>query len=361
MYSVIRRFLAITGSFMIGLLTVFAASPAAAAVPDVWAFAYNDNLTPAPGSIMNPAFQSGSFKTVCPGSMATITQIATGKYVVNFPCSASSNGIVHVTAVDDNARYCEIENWTDAGSAKTVTVLCFKGSNRDNSKFTVTYTRSSGSTGSRAHAYVYSDPGGALLASYNSLGPANTVAHLGTGRWEVKIPAAPIAISSYDGDLQTTAVHPNDAPRRCQIDNWYISGTDYRVQISCTDPSGVLTDTWFTVSHHFKRSVFGKPPGAIAYMTNLIGAPASSDYNSVAPPNSFVNTSPGQYTISYPGVGIGATHIQVTALGGPYGYYCQPKDTWTISGGNVNARVICFNNVGVATNNLLFSTFSSDL
>jgi hypothetical protein len=168
-----------------------------------------------------------------------------------------------------------------------------------------------------------------------------------------------LSTGSYDGDLQATAVHPNDAPRRCQIDNWFISGTDYRVLISCTDPTGALTDTWFTMSYHFHRSVFGAVPSAYAYMTNMPGAPAGSDYNSVAPPNSFTPTSPGRYTMVFPGVGIAPTHMQVTAFGGPYGYYCQLEKIWTITAGTVQAPVICFNNVGVATNNRLFSTFSS--
>ena len=35
-------------------------------------------------------------------------------------------------------------------------------------------------------------------------------------------------------------------------------------------------------------------------------------------------------------------------------------DTWTISGSDVDAPVTCFDNVGVATNNLFFSSFMSN-
>jgi hypothetical protein len=357
MTSMTHRLLTLHASLLLGLATILTASPAAAAVPDVWAFAYNDNLTPPPGSLMNPAYQAGSFQASCPGSMATITQTAVGKYVVSFPCSASSNGIVHVTAVSDNARYCEVEAWRDAGLAKNVTVVCFKGPARDNSKFTVMYTRSSGPTpAGGAHAYVYADPSGVALANYNSAGPANSIAHVGVGRWEVKLPA--LSTGTYDGDLQATAVHPNDAPRRCKIDNWTFVGPDYRVPVSCTDANGVLTDTWFTLSYHFKRSVSGTSPSAFAYMANF-AAPPGSDFNSLAPPNSFLATVPGHYTMHFPAVGVGMTHMQVTALSGPWGHYCQLASVWTTVGGNVNAPVICFNNVGVATSNLLFSTVTS--
>jgi hypothetical protein len=364
MKSVICRFLLLSGSTLLALVAVVAlgARPAAAAVPDVWAFAYNEQLAPPPGSVMHPSYQWGSFKTICPGAMATITQAAVGRYVVAFPCSASSSGIVHVTAVNDNARYCEIESWTDSGSSKLVTVVCFKGPARDNSKFTITYTRSSGTTPVGAHAYVFSSPTGAVLASYNSAGAANSITHTGTGRWEVKLPM--LSTGTYDGDLQATAVHPNDAPRRCKIDNWVNAFPDYRVLIVCTDNNGVLVDTWFTMSYHFQRAVFATPPGppppGIAYMTNLPGAPPGSDYNSVAPPNSFASIPPGHSTMTYPAVGANETHMQITALSGTAGFYCQLADLWTISAtGDVTAPVICFNNVGITVDNLLFSTFAS--
>ena len=354
-----RRLLIRVAWLALGLATSLAARPAAAAVPNVWAFAYNDNLTPPPASIMNPAYQWGSFQTTCPGSMATITQTAVGRYVVTFPCSASSNGVVHVTAVNDNARYCEIENWADSGTAKLVTVRCFKGASPDNSKFTVLYTTSSGAPAAGAHAYVYANPAGGLLASYNSIGAGNTIVHTGPGRWTVTL--GKLNTGSYDGDLQATAVNLQSAPRRCKIDNWFLSGPDYGVLIVCTDSAGTLTDTWFTLSYHFQRSVVATQPSAFAYMTNLLGAPAGSDFNSLAPPNAFAGAPPGRYTMHYPAVGIGATHMQVTALSGTPGYYCQLEKVWLISGGNVDAPVICYTNVGTTVDHLAFSTFSSQL
>src|SRR5689334_11048637 len=119
MKSVICRLLLLSGSTLL-VLVAFGARPVAAAVREFWAFAYNELLAPLPGWVMHPSSQWGSFQTTCPGAMATITQTAVGRYVVTFPCSASSNGIVHVTAVNDNARYCEIESWADSGSSKLV-------------------------------------------------------------------------------------------------------------------------------------------------------------------------------------------------------------------------------------------------
>jgi len=359
MCSLNYRLLSLIGSLFIGLSFVVAVSPAAAAVPDIWAFAYNDTLTFSPGWwAINPAYQTGSFKITCSGSTAMINQLSTGRYAVFFPCSASSNGIVHVTAVNEAARYCEIERWYDSGTDKMVIVQCFKGSFADNSRFTVTYTRSSGTVAGKVHAYVWSAPGGVPLSNYNSAGPANTITHLGVGRWEVKIPMS--SDGSFKGDLQATAVQESDIACRCHIDNWYISGFDNRVRVSCTNAAGTLIDTYFTLSYHAERAVFGELPSSLsgaAYRTNLPGAPAGTIFGSGGPPT-FAPIPPGRYMMHYPGVGIGATHMQVTAFGGPYGYYCQLETIWMISGGNVDARVICFNNVGIPTDNLLFSSFA---
>ncbi|MGY0232157.1 hypothetical protein [Longispora urticae] len=362
MFALRRRLLALAGCLVLAATVPLSAAPAQAAVPDVWAFAYSDNPAPAPGSVLNTNYQWGTYRTACPGSWATVTQITPGKYQVKLPCSASTNGIVHVTAVNDNARYCEVENWYDSGSTKLVTVLCFKGPNPDPSAFTVTYTRSSGAPGGvGAHAYVYSNPAGGLLASYNSAGAANTVTHTGTGKWEVTFAA--LSTGAYDGDLQATAVHPNDLPRRCKIDNWFFVGPDYRVPVSCTDPNGAPVDTWWTLSYHFKRSVFGavSPPTRLGYQSNLVGAPAGSSYNSLGAPNSFVPAPPGRYTMKFDAVGVSRTHLQVTALGGPPGYYCQLEKVWANIGSTISAPVICFNNVGVPTDNLLFSTYTSEV
>jgi hypothetical protein len=155
----IRSVLFVLG--VLGLPVLLDARPAAAAVPDIWAFAFNDTLAPAPGSVMNPAYQWGTYKTSCPGSNATITRTSIGRYVVIFPCTAAARGIVHVTAVDNNARfngiaagvshmqvtalsgasgfYCQLEAiWTVPGGDVLAPVICFNnaGVPVDNLAFT---------------------------------------------------------------------------------------------------------------------------------------------------------------------------------------------------------------------------------
>ncbi|WP_018352697.1 hypothetical protein [Longispora albida] len=366
MHAYLRRLLASAAALALTLTALLTASmPAQAAVPDVWAFAYNDTLAPAPGSTMNTAYQWGTFKTACPLSWATITMVTPGKYAVVLPCSsgADSRGVVHVTAVNDNGRYCEIENWADSGTSKVVTVLCFKGPSPDPSKFTVSYMRSSGPAGAGAHAYVHSDFAGSIIDAYNSASGAVTVTHIGTGRYEARFAGLSGGLATYNGDWQATAQHVNDLPRRCKIDNWFYSGPDYSVLVSCTNPNGALTDTWWTLSYHHKRAVTGVLPGSnrFAYETTLAGAPAGSNYNPIAPPNTFVAVPPGKYTMMYPGVWGGRTHMQVTALAGTYGHWCNLESVWTpFAPSGVQAKVICFSNVGTLADNMAFTTYTSN-
>jgi hypothetical protein len=363
MKLLLSRLLIRAACVALGLSLSLTARSATAAVPSTWAFAYNDNPSPPPGAVMNPSFQAGSFQTLCPGAVATITQFALGQYAVVLPCTASPNGIVHVTAVNAAARYCEIQQWFDSGADKVVIVLCFKGPAADSSQFTVSYTTSSGVTASGAHGYVYSSPAGVPIASYNSAGGVNTIVHPSVGRWTVSLPS--LSAGAYIGDLQATAVHPNNAPRRCKIENWFFTAAGSSVLVMCTDNNGALVDTWFTMSYHAQRSVVATQPTGFAYLTNLVGAPSGTDFNSLAPPNSFSASPPGRYHMQLPSVGgpfggFGATHMQVTALSGTAGFYCQLEKVWSIdASGKVDAPVICFNNVGTPVDNFQFSTFTS--
>lgn len=367
--TTVRRILTpLIASLALVLATLLpAGTPANAATPDVWAFAYMDNATPGVGWVMDLTRQSGTWKStsVCASAVATVTAFSTGIYQVTFPCSASGNGVAHVTAVDYKGRYCTIGTWYASGTSEIVDVFCYDATGvPDNATFTVLYTTSSGvPTSGGGHAYVYSDFSGAPLSNYNSTGTINSITHPSAGVYLVKIPN--LSIGTLYGDLQATAVHPNQLPRRCKVARWTYSGSDYYVYVFCFNNANALTDTWFTLSLHQKRSVYGAlyPPKYYAYTWygNTFVPPATTDYNSTGGVNSTTWVGTGNYHVIFPQVGLKETHIQVTAYGTTPDY-CQLYQPWYISGVDVVQKtVICFDGLGNVKDNSFFISTSSSV
>jgi hypothetical protein len=336
------------------------AAPAQAAVADVWAFAYSDNAAPPPGWVMDTTRQSGTFRTACPSAWATVTSPSVGVYQVLFPCSAAYGGIVHVTAVDSAGNFCEAGRWLPYGRSQLVYVFCFDAAGAAaNTRFTVLFTTSSVTAVAGAHAYTFDDPAGTTITSFNSNAGAVTSAQVGTGVYRVRM--AGVAPSTYIGDLQATAVQPGQTARRCRVADLARPARDYVVYVVCTDWSGNNSDSYFTLSFHHKRAVFGAlaPPYNMGYV--LAGAPwPDTNYNSVNGPNVVTPFAAGQWDVTFPDVATGATHMQVTAFGGRPAY-CQLSDVWTSVGTDIFAHTVaCFRPGGAPVENNFFATYSSD-
>jgi hypothetical protein len=340
---------------------VLVASPAAAAVPNAFAFAFMDNPSPGVGYAMDPAHQSGTFASTC--GKSTVTQFATGGYEVTFPCAGRARqGIVHVTAVDASGRYCAPGKWTaNGGIDEIVDVFCFDptGSPAD-ATFTILYTTSSGPPTGGQHAYLFADPSGVLHASYNGSGAANAVSPLGVGIYQVTLPG--IAPGGYAGDLQATAV--NTTARRCKVGNWSISlsGTDYGLLVFCFDATGTFADSQFTLSYHDQRSVSGalSPPRRFAYVFDTPGAPPATNFNSVGGSNTVTPAGVGEDLVVFGKVGVKATHMQVTTYGDDPGY-CQLSRLWVLLGSDAYVKtVICFDGRGGLLARPYFATFTTN-
>ena len=341
-------------------VTLTGAAPAQAAVADVWAFAYLDNATPPANFVMDTTRQSGTFRTPCPNDWATVTSPSVGVYRVVFPCSAAYGGIVHVTAVDSAGNFCEAGRWLPNGRNQLVYVFCFDAAGAAAyTRFTVLFTTSSGTVTSGAHAYAFVDPTGTAATSFNSNAGAVTTSKIGTGAYVVRLSG--VAPSTYIGNLQATAVQPGVTPRRCRVADLDHRKPDYLVYVTCTDAAGINSDSYFTLSFHHKRAVFGSlaPPYNMGYV--LAGPPwPDTNYNSVTGPNVVTAFAPGQWDVTLPQVATGATHMQVTAYGGPAAY-CQLSDVWTTVGTDIFAHTVaCFGPGGTPVTNQFFATYSSD-
>jgi hypothetical protein len=260
--------------------------------------------------------------------------------------------------VDSAGSFCQAGRWGPAGRDELVYVRCFDAAGvPSDTRFTVLFTRSSGLAPAGAHAYVFASNTGVLVDSFSSTGGANAVTWLATGLYRVHLPN--LAPGTYAGDLQITAAV--DSPRRCRVADWAQLGTDYTVYVGCTDEAGAKADSWFTLSYHHKRAVFGSlaPPRNLGYV--LFGSPAPmTNYNPVTGSNVVVPTAVGTWDVTYPGIGVYPNHLQVTAYSGTL-VYCQLYDVWTVTGPDAVAQVACFAPGGTPVNSSFFATYSSSI
>jgi hypothetical protein len=313
------------------LAAVGLAAPARAATPDVWAFAGVTNPTPAPGSVLPTQFAASR----CPSRHATVRETSTGVYQVTLPCSASTRGIVHVTTVDTFGRFCTPSRWVASNGNEIVTVYCYGQLGLPNhATFTVLYTTSSGLASPGSYAYVHVSAAGALIASDNSAGATNTVTRLGVGTYQVRLPNR--TSDKFAGDLQVTAVDPNHVARHCKVGAWD-SGTGLNlVTVRCFGADRTQVDSPFTLSYHDRRAVYGGVPAHFGYLWTLAGAPPGSGFNSTGATN-----GKQANTVFFPGIGTGATTVQVTPYGsGPT--YCQPTQWWQAGGSIIVKDVLCY-------------------
>ena len=210
-----------------GLATI-TATAAHAAVPDKWGFAFVNNPS-APG-IPVLTHQAGSW----PAALHVHTAPGVlGQVAVLFPHLASKNGVVHVTAVNQGPIWCQAQKWAPSGANELVLVRCYKaGGAPVFSPFTVMYTSSTKGPfpAGRAYGYVHVQPPSGIVATFNSVGAANTVAAGPPGTWVVTMPGLGSPIKT--GDVQVTAADPA-GPAKCEIAAWAATTAAQRFLVKC--------------------------------------------------------------------------------------------------------------------------------
>ena len=89
-----------------GTLVAAPATASAPHLPERWGFAYVHTPTVAPGTMLDPRYQAGSWMLSDPSRYATVTG-SNGRYRVTFPLIGGP-GVAHVTAISNDARWCQI-------------------------------------------------------------------------------------------------------------------------------------------------------------------------------------------------------------------------------------------------------------
>lgn len=332
---------------LVGAVTVNG-PPVAAAVPDRAGFALYS------GGVVSQASPAGT----------TVVPIGFGRWQVRFPGQAAAGGVVHVTAVHPAAaappaRWCQATAWGPSGADQVVRVSCHApGGALSNARgFSVMFSRSSGVVAGGHYGYLHSTAAGGIVSQYNSAGAANGVIHAGVGFYSVSFPGLGTP-GPNGGSLQVTAVSAVGA--RCKVAGWSSAMNGQHARIVCHNGAGALSDTRFTVSYQFRRSLYGpaSPPHRFGYLWNIppLG-PALTGLNSSGAANLLVGANP--WTAVYPNIAASPGNVQVTASGSTTPEFCNVLRPWTGGGGNLSVRINCFTNAGVPVVSGFFASYSS--
>ncbi|GAA3006773.1 hypothetical protein [Streptosporangium longisporum] len=333
--------LCVLAMLMTGLTAM--ATGARAAVPDRWGFALV-NIT---SGIPDPSHQAGNWPA---GFNVSVSPGGVGQTYVRFPQIASPGGVVHVTAVSDNAHWCQAQKWAPTGPDMLVAVQCYRyGGAPVFTPFSIVFETSSGTLPApQAFGYVHYN-GAGITSQFNSAAGVNTVAG-GAGVWTVQLPG--LGSSGFAGNLQVTAVNPAQ-PARCKVGAWAPSVNAQAVQVRCHNATNVPLNTGWTLSYQRERAITGGalPPGRFGYTFDNVPAnpgpyapvPPAVNYNSGGATNTVQSAGLGLRLVTFPIVGALQDHVQVTAYG-PGPEYCNLQTVWTTSGGSAFVRnVACYN------------------
>jgi hypothetical protein len=286
------------------LLMLPAAVPARAAEAAVWVFLYADRESR--GSY-TPANQTASRGHI----QATVARHGTGSYTVDLANAGAPGvtGVPVVTAVDDAGVHCQLA-WfylADDETTEVVEVACYAGTVPTDSRFTLSYFRStppdSGASG--AYGYVFDNQPAATTysaaPSYNSAGGPVTIHHAaGTNIWTVRF--AGRAFDNVGGNVQVSAV--GIVPMRCSVYQWYPVSNPPGVdaQVRCDRLSTPAYTPQWTLTYTHDRSIVGGTSGFFGYLQ--ANQPGSAFYvpdpgrNRAADPayvHTVTRSNPGRY------------------------------------------------------------------
>jgi len=359
------RFLGLVGSLLLGLTAAVALpAPAMAAPPDTWAFAYVDDPLVPPFTALDPAYYA-SFPVA---TTATGGRVGVGRFQVRWKAIGYSRlGNVHVTAVGQRGRYCEIASWGASAGDEVVNVACFApGGVPDDSPFTVLWTLNFTTTPGAPDSFasVQHSVATGVVQSYNSTGAGVTTTPLGTGVTAVRFEKVGVGHSLITGNVQVTALNRRLDPRWCKVAGWDDSGTDIIVIVYCFDRGGVFTDTDFTASYHRERAVVSTlPPKYFGYVWSVLPLPPNAfQTNFNYPAGGFgtnaVTVSGPDIEVVFPQTVLDESHVQATAYGNDPNY-CTLSRIWTAVGPDYVVDVNCFDPAGNPARDDAFVTLTN--
>jgi hypothetical protein len=353
--------LTVTSLVMAGL-AITATGTARAAVPDKWGFAFVDK--PMVAGIPDLSHQAGTWPVSlhvhsAPG--------APGQVFVRFPQLAAEGGIVHVTAVNAGAVWCQAQKWGPSGPSELVAVRCFEaGGAPVFSPFAVLFTTSTPGPvpAGQAYSYLRWKPGSGIITSFNSSGGATTVTPGTAATWKVTM--AGLGSAAALGGVQITAVNPH-RPAKCAVGSWSSNPRGQVFGVRCYGVGSLPLRTGWTLSYQRKRAITGAQPKRFAYAFDnkpfhagpYAPAPAGINFNSLGGVNTVRSAGAGLRLVGFPRVGNLPDTVLVTQFTGGPGF-CNLNSLWATPTPGVTVRdVACYSPAGTRKNRASLVTYTS--
>ncbi|GAA2044643.1 hypothetical protein GCM10009839_55470 [Catenulispora yoronensis] len=362
-------------ALVVGSMSAFLPARAAhAALPNVWGYGYLDPSGPLPGPLTNSITSVSSVGTVSGGG---------GTYLVTFPGVGASQGVVHVTAlaktgnpVPQPPAWCEPDAYFQSGADELVKVSCWVLTGGGAALFPTGFSinwLSATYTGPPTPdlAYAQSDGASGLLAQFDSSGAPLSVAHLGIGVWQIKLPGVGPTGTGLGGDLQVTGqVTASGAPARCKVGKWVNAGGTQLPTVLCfAGASGTPVDTRWTLTYQYKLDLRGLSPYGWGYFWQQATAPPLTNLDSATGWGTVTSgaVAPAGIGIKMPVIGPTATpfsEANVTAFG-PGPGFCRFGElgggpAWINAGGTLLIRSVdCFDGTGAPLPTDFFATYTS--
>ncbi|MFO7533513.1 MAG: hypothetical protein R6W93_13720 [Candidatus Limnocylindrales bacterium] len=274
-------------------------------------------LTPGVPWVAGPRDQGNST-----GATNTVTRATTvvGRYLVTFPDLADGPvGTVNVAMVGTRTETCSVEQPFPNGNDIRVSVNCFgltPAAPGADSTFLVTYASVLDTGGGRsAIAYIFGDPNGPPLTSYNSKGKGNSVTRLDFGLFRVRLGG----MAGLKGHLQAS---PWSKGVVCSVVDASDGRTAKLVRVQCLSIAGVGQDVRFHLTFLHRAGLKGFGGAPVAYL--LANRPTASAYTPAvwfssaggdATPR-VTRTGRGEYRVRLPGMERGGA-ANITTLGAP--------------------------------------------
>lgn len=350
-----------TFGLVVGAAAVMAGA-AQGAIPDRWGFAYVDK--PSVPGVPDVNHQAGSWPAPF---KVHVTPGVVGQVSVSFPQIAGKGGVVHATAVSQQAAWCQAQKWGPSGANEVAVVRCFRSGGAPMFvPFSVTFTSSSKGPipPGRAYGYIHFEPGNGIVTSFNSSGAANNVASTAVGVWRATLPG--LGSSTQAGNVQVTPVNPTK-PAKCQVSAWAASSTGQNFQVRCYNAGVSPLNTGWTLTYHRGRTALGTQPKLFAYTFDnkplLAGpyapTPPPVNFNSAGGVNKVMSAGAGLRLVTFPSVGLLPNNVLVTPFQIGAGF-CNLLTLWATSSAQVTVRdVACYTAAGNAASKASFVTYAS--